>query len=148
MGNKKRCCRRPKRQFLGNLFSRSDAEVAQNESGDTENPDEIQTTLDSSSSSEKLLNLSFDEFREQSSESDSDTDEEVEAGPTKGDFSGVGCRLISLVLLFAAISSFCACKECRDGHASVKEGKRQGLATTICLSCDNCAAETTCTLLL
>ena len=112
--------------------------------------DEVQAT--GSSSSEKLQDLSFDEWDTQDSDSSSSSDSDTNGSggdskddscpPTVGDgFSSVGYRLLSLVLLFTATSSFCICKSCKNGNDIVTEGKRNGLATSTMLKCSNCPAE-------
>ena len=150
MGNAKRNSRRPKRRFYDNRFTKEGAAGGQEEQVELGAEEEVQAT--GSSSSEKLQDFSFDEWDTQESDSSSSSDsdsnssggdsEEHSCPPAVGDgFSGVGYRLLSLVLLFAAISSFCICKSCKAGNVIVTEGKRNGLATSIILKCSNCPAE-------
>ena len=74
-------------------------------------------------------------------DTDDSSDEDTCPASREDPFSGVGYRLVSLLLLFAAIHKFCACKSCKSGSVIVKEGKRNGLATTVIFSCSECEAE-------
>lgn len=142
MGNVK-ASRSRKRRFHGNRFTEQGSESSQNEpSSDVDQPAECAARK---CSSDKLQDLSFEMWDQQSSSSDSDeeSDEETqhETHPDAGDFSGTGYRLVSLVLLFAAISTFSSCKSCKVGDVVVSEGTRNGLAPSIIFTCTECPAQ-------
>ena len=141
MGNTKERGRKRKRQFHGNRFT---SESVQDE--DTHEQNMTQPAAISTSSSDKLLDLSFEKWTNDSSGSDSDSDSSNDGNHDDEEdmadrFSGRGFRIVGLALLFSAISSFRVCKACRSGSIVLKEGRRYGLAVTIVFNCSDCAAE-------